>query len=74
MPISNKKGLIYTLLRLAFVLCCDWNKFHAKVCFLKNTLRKHLFPGHFMDRCIMSFLDKIFIVKDVAVTVPKKRS
>ena len=25
-----------------------------------------------MDRCIMSFLDKIFIVKDVVITVPKK--
>ena len=72
MPISYKKGLIYTLLHRAFVLCCDWNKFHSEVCFLKNTLRKNLFPGHFMDRCIMIFLDKIFIVKDVVVTVPKK--
>ena len=74
MPISYKKGLIYTLLHRAFVLCCDWNKFHSKVCFLKNTLRKNLFPEHFMDRCIMTFLHKIFIVKEVVITVPKKKS
>ena len=72
MPISYKKGLIYTLLHRAFVLCCDWNRFHSEVCFLKNTLRKTLFPGHFMDRCIMIFLDNIFIVKEVVITVPKK--
>ena len=73
MPIPYKKGLIYTLLYRTFVLCCDWNKFHSEVCFLKNTLRKNLFPGHFMDRCIMIFLDKIFIVNDVVITVPKKK-
>ena len=71
-PVSYKKGLIYTLLHRAFVLCCDWNKFHSEVCFLKSTLRKNLFPGHFMDRCIMIFLDKIFIVKEVITTVPRK--
>ena len=47
MPISYKKGLIYTLLHRAFVLCCDWNKFHSEVCFLKNTLRENLFPNLF---------------------------
>ena len=45
----------------------------TQVCFLKNTFRKNLFPGHFMDRCIMIFLDKIFIVKEVVITVPKKK-
>ena len=72
MPISYKKGLIYTILHRAFVLCCDWNKFHSEVCFLKNILQKNLFPGHSMDRCIMIFLDRIFIVKDAVITVPKK--
>ena len=38
MPISYKKGLIYTILHQAFFLCCDWNKFHSKVFFLKNTV------------------------------------
>ena len=72
MPDSYKKGLIFTLLHRAFVLCCSWNKFHMEVEFLKDIFRKNLFPEHFTDRCIKSFLDKIFILKDVVTTVPKK--
>ena len=72
MPDSYKKGLIYTLLHRAFVLCCDWNKFHTEVCFLKKTFRKNSFPEFFIDRCVKAFLDKIFIVKKVVTTVPKK--
>ena len=47
MPDSYKKGLIYTLFRRAYVLCCDWDKFHSEVCFLKNTLRKKIISGIF---------------------------
>ena len=72
MPDSYKKGLLFTLLHRAFVICCSWNKFHAEVEFLKDIFRKKLFPEHFTDRCIKTFLDKIFIVKDVVLTVPKK--
>ena len=72
MPDSYKKGLIYTLLHRAFVLCCSWEKFHAEVCFLKKTFQKNTFPEFFIDRCVKAFLDKIFIVKKVIITVPKK--
>ena len=72
MPDSYKKGLIFTLLHRAFVLCCDWNKFHLEVCFLKEIFRKNLFPENFTDCCIKTFLDKIFITKDLVTTVPKK--
>ena len=72
MPDSYKKGLIYTLLHRAFVLCCSWDKFHTEVCFLKEIFRKNQFPEFFIDRCIKSFLDKIFIAKKIVSTVPKK--
>ena len=72
MPDSYKKGLIFTLLHRAFVICCSWENFHTEVCFLKNTFRKNLFPEFFIDSCIKIFLDKIFIVKSVITTVPKK--
>ena len=72
MPDSYKKGLIYTLLHRAFVLCCSWEKFHAEVCFLKKTFQENTFPEFFIDRCVKAFLDKIFIVKKVVITVPKK--
>ena len=72
MPDSYKKGLIFTLLHRASVLCCDWNKFHAEVTFLKDIFRKNAFPGFFTDRCIKVFLDKIFVARKVVLTVPKK--
>ena len=72
MPDSYKKGLIYTLLHRAFVICCSWDKFHSEVCFLKEIFRKNLFPEFFIDRCIKMFLDKIFTVKKIVLTVPKK--
>ena len=72
MPDNYKKGLIYTLLHRAFVLCSDWNKFHAEVCFLKETFKKNIFPEHFTDKCIKIFLDKVFIAKEIVSVVPKK--
>ena len=72
MPDTYKKGLIYTLLHRAFVLCCDWNKFHVEVCFLKEIFRKNLFTEHFTDRCIKVFLCKIFVVKKVIMTASKE--
>ena len=71
MPDSYKKGLLFTLLHRAFVLCCDWNKFHAEVTFLKDIFRKNAFPGFFTDRCIKVFLDNIFVARKVVLTVPK---
>ena len=72
MPDSYKKGLVYTLLHRAFTLCSSWDKFHSEVCFLKEIFRKNLFPTFFIDRCVKIFLDKIFTVKKVVMTVPKK--
>ena len=72
MPDSYKKGLIYTLLHRAFVLCCSWDKFHSEVCFLKEIFRKNVFPEFFIDRCVKIFLDKLFTVKKVVITVPRK--
>jgi len=45
---------------------------HKFIEFLKDIFRKNLFPENFTDRCIKTFLDKIFIVKDAVPTVPQK--
>ena len=71
MPDSYKKGLVYTLLHRAFILCCSWSKFHEEVTFLKKTFRKNIFPEFFIDKCVKTFLDKILIAKEVVTTVPK---
>ena len=43
MPDSYKKGLVYTLLHRAFVLCSIWDKCHEEVVFLKEYFSQKFF-------------------------------
>ena len=72
LPDTYKKGLVYTLLHRAHVLCSSWDKFHEEVVFLKEIFMKNAFPIHFVDKCVKTFLDKVFIPKKVDKSVPKK--
>ena len=72
MPILYKKGLIKTLFYRAFMLCCDWNRFHKEVSFLKDTFRKNKFPVSIFEMILGEFLNKVFIKKRDVFTVPKK--
>jgi hypothetical protein len=72
MPDTYKKGLIYTLLHRAHVLCGSWNNWHKEVTFLKDIFIKNSYPSYFVDKCVKTFLDKVFIPKKVIFTVPKK--
>merc|ERR1739841_460770 len=56
MPDTYKKGLIYTLLHRAHVLCGSWNR---EVTFLKDIFIKNSYPSHFVDKCVKTFLDKV---------------
>ena len=73
MPDTYKKGLVSTLLHRAFVLCSSWDKFHEEVVFLKEIFMRNSYPCHFFDKCVKTFLDKIFVTKKVYVTVPRKK-
>ena len=57
MPILYKKGLIKTLFYRAFMLCCDWNRFHKEVSFLKDTLC----TVSIFEMILGEFLNKVFI-------------
>ena len=72
MPYTYKKGLICTLLHRAHVLCGNWNSWHKEVTFLKDVFIKNSYPSYFVDKCVKTFLDKVFIPKKVIFTVPKK--
>ena len=72
MPDTYKKGLMYTLLHRAFVLCSSWDKFHEEVVFLKEVFMKNSYPSYFVDKCIKIFMDKIFVAKTAYFTVPRK--
>ena len=52
----------------------DFSKFHKEVNYLKNMLKKNVFPSILVDKCIKIFLNKQFSQKILEHTVPKKES
>ena len=72
MPDSYKKGLMYTLLHRAFVLCNSCDKFHEEVVFLKEIFIKNCYPSFFVDKCVKIFLDKKYLPKKDNFDVQQK--
>lgn len=72
MPIDYKKGLLFTLLYRGFTLCTDWSKFKSEICILKSVMGKNGYPRHFVDKCIITFFDKISAPKRTVMTANKK--
>ena len=68
-----KNGLLASLLFRAFAICSNWSSVHQEIVTLKSTWIKNEYPTHFIDRAVRSFLDKIFIKKDIIHTVDKKK-
>ena len=71
-PLEYKFGLVYTLLNRCFCLTSDLSKFHMEVETLKKLFLKNGYSKRFIDTCISKFLNKMFTIKPVNVTVPKK--
>ena len=71
-PITYKKGLLFTLLFRGFSLCTDWCKFHSEIKILKSVMGKNGYPSLLVDRCIKLFLDKVSTPKQIVLTVKKR--
>ena len=72
LPEKYKTGLFLTLLFRIYTLCSDWSKIHTEIINLRNIMLKNNFSGNFIDRCIKLFFDKLFLKKQMVLTVPKK--
>ena len=59
---NYKKVLINTLLFQSYNICADYSILHNKIKYLKTIWQKNSFPFFFIDNCIKSFLDKLFIL------------
>ena len=59
-PISFKRGLIYTLLDRYFKISSSFHYFHEEVLKLKRLLLNNGYPEALVDRCTRTFLDRIF--------------
>ena len=73
-PLSYKSGLISSLLYRAFKLCImkNFGIFHYEIIFLRDIVKRNGYPSNFIDKCVKTFLDKIFIEKKVFSVAQKK--
>ena len=65
--LKQKFGLVYTLIRRNFTIVSDFSKFHFEV----ETVYKNAYPTKFVDKCVVKFVNNIFIQNPVFTTVPK---
>ena len=71
-PLSYKSGLISSLLYRAFKLCSNFEIFHQEIIFLKDIFKRNGYLSNFIDNCVKTFLEKIFIEKKVFLVAQKK--
>ena len=60
-PFEYKNRLINTLLDRIYKINSSWNGFDLDVKSLKSSLARNLYPTRLIDRCIRTFLNKIFV-------------
>ena len=71
-PVSYKSNLIFALLFRAFELCAKFELFHQEILNLKDIFKRNGYVCNFIDVCIKSFLNNIFICKKIHALAPKK--
>ena len=71
MPDVYKRGLVSTLLYRAYMINSSYVSLHEEIETLKKIFSKNGYPSKFVDRCVATFLNKLFEKKKIFHTVPK---
>ena len=69
---TYKIGLVHTLLFRFFKICSSMENFHIEVEHLRSILKCNNYPVNIIDQCIKKFLDKLYVPKQIVLTVPKR--
>lgn len=72
-PLEYKKGLISTLLFRTYTICSNYVKLHEEIQRLKLIWQKNKFPLYFIDKCVKTFLDKLFVKRKSPPTTSDKK-
>ena len=72
LPSVYKFGLLSTILFRYFSICSTFQLFHSEVCKFKITFLKNGYPIEIVDKCVKTFLDKVFVKKPLVHTVPRR--
>ena len=71
-PLTYKRNIISCLLFRLFNICSSYESFHNQLEAVRKMFILNGFPCHMFDRCVKTFLDKVFQPKQLVHTVPKK--
>ena len=71
-PLERKFRLVCTLLHRSFYLFSGMSKFHFEIEKLKEILLSNGYSNKFIDKCILKFMNKLYVKKLVMLTVLKK--
>ena len=69
---TYKIGLVHTFLFRFFKICSSMENFNIQVEHLRSIFKCNNYPVNIIDQCINKFLDKFYVPKQIALTVPKK--
>ena len=73
MPLNYKFSLVSTVTFRSFTICSDMPKFHQEICKIKDIFIKNDYSERFLDKCVKTFLNKVFIPKRIIQTAEKKQ-
>ena len=59
MPVMYKRGLVSTLLYRAYVISSSFQSLHKEIENLKKIFSKNGYPTKFVDKCILTFFNKL---------------
>ena len=63
---------MHTLLFRFFKICSSMENFHIEVEHLRSIFKCNNYPVNIIHQCIKKFLDKLYVPKQIVLTVPKK--
>ena len=69
---TYKIGLVRTLLFWFFKICSSMENFHIEVEHLRSIFKCNNYPVSIIDQFIKRFLNKLYVPKQIVLTIPKK--
>ena len=73
MQLNCKFSLVSNIIFGTFTTCSDMPKFHQEICIIKDIFIKNGYSESFIDKCVKTFLNKVFIPNRKIQTVEKKQ-
>ena len=73
MPLNYRFSLVSAIILHSFTICSDMSNFHQEICKIKGIFIKNGYSARFLDKCVKTFLNKVFIAKQIIQTAEKKQ-